>query len=143
MADWISLESSVFDDSIRSISCDTRDFGCIMGYDLEDTPYLDLDKVKKYPDFFYTIQEVEAILKDLYERSCGPGEWRMLTFKDNGSYISTGNWNLQYIRIYKTKFGYVMCDASKRMVRKGFWDQQIDKEYLAHHDITKDRPTKQ
>lgn len=133
MRDWTEIQDTVFDDTIEKLACDTRDFCCI-SYPYEpDEKKIDLSKIKKYPDFFYTIEEVKAVLEDLYQRSEGANSWRMLTFKDNGTFISTGNWNLKYIRVYKTPMGYVMSDDKQRCVRKAFWKQEIEEKYLAAH----------
>jgi hypothetical protein len=100
MDEWLELQDVVFEDTIQKLVVDTRDFCCIRTeYEADEKP-VDLSVIKKYPDMFYTIEEVKGVLEDLYKRADGDkGDWRMLSFKDSGRFISTSNWNLKYVRI--------------------------------------------
>lgn len=121
---WKSIHDFEFIDH-QQIHVDTRDFG-LTSLDVDFK--FDISSIKKYPDrFFFTIDEVKSVVFDLYNRSGGESEWRCLWLKN--SKISD-NWNLKYIRVYKTKLGYVICGNNNIAIRKDDLKSEIDQKIL-------------
>ena len=127
MDNWIKHTDVNYDDnSLKQIHVDTRDFHClIMNEDHEEK--VDLEDLKRFDnDYFYTPSEVKNIVQYLFDKSGGKGKWRMLCFKS----LSCG-WELKYIRFYKTKYGFIVCNRHGRFKDKMFWTSQIEENYLS------------
>lgn len=130
---WIALEEVDFNDTLLYLSCDTRDFYCSSNYEGGPTK-IDLSKLKKYPDFFFTIEEVKLTLTDLYTRSGGQGDWRMLAFKDTSK--DRSSWDWKYIRVFKTVYGYLIGTSRNKdhqFYRKGFFKGDLDDVSVLNH----------
>jgi hypothetical protein len=82
--------------------------------------------------FFFTSDEVIEILNRLYTESGGEYKWRMLTLKDDGAKYSKG-WQLKYIRIYKIKDKWIMCNAYNYALKREVFECEVDKEYTNEH----------
>lgn len=125
MGDWIHYSQIDFDHKEYNVfSIDTRDFYAAYNF-IEN--HEGMEKVKKYPDFFHTKEEVTELLDRLYSESGGEGKWRMLSISVNDS------WNLKYIRIYRTDLGFLVCDSYSKALRKTYLSQSVNKEYLSKH----------
>lgn len=112
------------DEKFTIFNVDTRDFH--VGYN--NAIHKNLNTLKKYNhDFFHTEQEVKDFLDRLYTESGGKGEWRMLNLE------TIKNWRLKYIRIYRTEFGFIVCDSYSYALRKNILSEKIDQEHLNHH----------
>jgi len=90
--------------------------------------------LRNYPDrFFHTIESVKSVFEDLYTRSGGSAEWRYLALKGEGE-KSSENWNLKYIRVYKTQMGFVICGNDNKALSKSVLNSEMEsKEILNTH----------
>ncbi len=123
MDNWIKHTEVEYDnESVKQIHVDTRDFHClVMMKDHEEE--VDLEKLKKFDnDYFYTPSEVKNIIQYLFDKSGGERKYRMLCFKT----LSCG-WELKYIRFYKTKYGFIVCNRNGKFKDKMFWTSEIDR----------------
>ncbi len=125
MKDWIPYnEVNWLDPENNVFSTDTRDF-CISSCFIEK--HDDFDTIKKYPHFFHTEEEVKSLMDRFFTESKGKGEWRMFS-------LGAGqNWNMKYIRIWRTELGFVVCDTYNKALKKDFLEQKVNQEYLSHH----------
>lgn len=129
MDNWIKHTEVDYDNvSVNQIHVDIRDFHCIVMTKEHDEkiPFYELRKSDN--DYFYTPNEVKNIIQYLFDKSSSEGKWRMLCFKT----LSCGL-DLQYIRFYKTKYGFVSCTRNRKFKNKIFWTTEIDVEYLEKH----------
>jgi hypothetical protein len=118
-ADWIPYQELDFLDPENNVfNIDTRDFHA--GYRFENNRH-DIDTIKKYPDFFHTKEEIIELLNRYFIESGGECEWRMFSLD--------GNWNLKYIRIWRTELGFIVCDYRNKALRKSYLNQEVYKEY--------------
>lgn len=85
------------------------------------------DVIKKYPHFFHTEEEIKALLERFYTESGGKGEWRFFSLE------GIENWNMKYIRIWRTELGFIVCDSYNRAYRKSELDREVSKTHLDHH----------
>lgn len=127
MVDWTTFKQTKFPETLSQIHVDTRDFAITTS----DIPFkFDISKIKNYPDrFFHTLESVKTILGDLYNRSGGESEWRCLWFLNEGEKFSQ-NWNLKYLRVYKTEMGFVICGNDNKALPKDIFNSNISKEIL-------------
>lgn len=115
-------------EDVLHYNVDTRDFHC--GWSMEKYDLPPIDKILKYKErFFFTPEEVVAVLDRIYEESGGKGSWRMLDLK--ADYCR--NWDMKYIRIHRFPEGLVMCNRHNRYLNKDTMNAPVDKEYLSHH----------
>lgn len=130
MNDWIPFQQVNFDE-IAVCHIDTRDFHCNTLTEHSDK-IPSIHKLKNYPErFFFTKEEVIETVNDLFVRSGGKGQWRMLALIGNRDTIS---WEMKYLRIYKTEYGFIICNRdSSKAFKKDELKLPIDKEHLVHH----------
>ena len=122
--EWIPYSKIDFNDFQNNVfSIDTRDF--FAGYRYEPNPHKDLSKLKKCPDFFFTDKEVMTLLDRYYKESGGEGRWRMFSLKNLPS-----NWDFKYIRIWRTDFGFIICDRHNRAYKKGVLENSVNTKHL-------------
>jgi hypothetical protein len=43
------------------------------------------------------------------------------------------NWNLKYLRIYRTDRGFVVCNSEQTALNKTLLDNPVDQRYLHKH----------
>ena len=128
--EWVFFEDIEWDCSNNNkFNVDTRDFR--VGYYFDAEPHKDFDTLKKYPDFFYTEEELKTGLNRLYVESGGKGEWRMLSLVSNDARVL--NWRLKYIRIWRTYLGFIICNSENVAIRKNLLAKEVNQEYLHHH----------
>jgi hypothetical protein len=108
---------------------DTRDFHC--GYLFDSKPHDDYAKLSTKAEFFHTKEELVSLIERLYVESGGEGEWRMLDLVVNDDRLT--NWNLKYLRIYRTDRGFVVCNSKQKSLNKTLLDNPVDQRYLNHH----------
>ena len=113
----------------NQFNVDTRDFH--VGYHFEKNPHKDMDTLKNYPDFWHTEIELKATIERLFNESGGKGEWRMLSLICNSERVR--NWNLKYLRIWRTDIGFLICNSDKVALRKAMLVCDVDQEHLGHH----------
>lgn len=125
MEHWDDLDKIDFsDESIKQYHIDTRDFHCATSK--EEKKDLNLQKVVLYVGrFFFTSLEVRELLDKLYAESGGKLTWRYLSIKECGE-----NWNLKYLRIYRTEHGLVVCNKDSVILRKDHLTGKIDNSLL-------------
>lgn len=112
------------DEKFNFFSIDTRDFHC--GYN--NAVHKNLSTLKNtITIFFHTEQEVKDLLNRLFKESGGDGEWRMIDLQ------TVKNWRLKYIRIYRTEFGFLVCDSYSYALRKSILAEKVDQEHLNFH----------
>lgn len=130
--DWKPLKEVNFaDEGIKQYHIDTRDFCCVTSdkhYDDShaDIPGPDLDKLlkPKYRGrFFYTNEEVLALITRLYNESGGEKKMRVLCLEGDDS------WNLKYIRLYRLKWGLIVCNSYNRAMSKDTMSKPVKKPY--------------
>lgn len=109
--DWNCPNNNVF-------WIDTRDFCC--GYDFRDIPHEDFDKLKKYPHFFLTHEELVQLIERYFTESGGEQEWRFFNLE------GIDNWNMKYIRIARTELGYIVCNSNWTALRKDILDKKVE-----------------
>lgn len=134
MDKWIPYQQLPWNDmSIPSYHIDTRDFKGIAGEPPEHV--IDLHKTRKYPhNYFYTVEEIVKLL-DRYSNESGglDVKWRMFSLTGTARF-RTSNWQLKYIRIYRTIMGFVVYDSqSKFLYPKDMLNEPIEQEYLNSH----------
>lgn len=115
---WVDIDSVVFDDKIIAMRVDTRDFHIITNNHQKTVNNLDrlIQLNSNNTDkCIFTIEEIEKYLKDLYKKSGGKSEWRYLSFIGKGKNVSQ-NWNLKYLSIYKTIYGYLIYNQDESRV---------------------------
>jgi hypothetical protein len=123
--DWIPYqELDWLDEKFNVFSIDTRDFHA--GYRFVER-HDDFDTIKKYPDFFHTVDEVISLIDRYFIESGKEGKWRMFSLGGGQ------NWNMKYIRIWRTELGFVICNSYNKALRKEFLEQKVNQEYLSKH----------
>ncbi len=122
-SEWIFYKELEFNDSENNVfSIDTRDFHC--GYRLEEKPHTDLKILKNYPYFFHTEQEVKDLLDRYYKESGGKSEWRFFNL------IGIDNWNMKYIRIWRSELGFIVCNSKNRALNKDILSRPVEQKHL-------------
>ncbi len=120
LIDWNCTKNNRF-------NIDTRDFSC--GYYYEETPHKDIETLLKYKDrFFFSLDELKDIINKLYIESGGEKHWRFLSFKSVDKKYD--NWNLKYLRIYRTDYGFIICNNIYTALNKDLFKLEINKELL-------------
>jgi len=107
---------------------DTRDFHC--GYNFKKELHIDYPTVSKYVKFFYSEEELKKEIERLYNESGGKGEWRMLELISNDGRVK--NWNLKYLRIWRTEKGFLVCNSDNKAIPKDILSCAVNQEYLCH-----------
>jgi hypothetical protein len=99
--------------NFTKFNIDTRDFH--VGYN--DKTHPDVEKLKKYKhdDFFVLENELIDLIERYYEESGGDIKWRFFMLEHE----SINNWSLKYIRIFRTEYGFLVCDSNDRAIRRG------------------------
>jgi hypothetical protein len=108
---------------------DTRDFHC--GYRWDDSEHPNIGKLLKYPDFFHSKDELVTLIERLFVESGGDGEWRLLELEATDERVR--NWNLKYLRIFRTELGFIVCNSDNVAIPKRILASEINKEHLCHH----------
>ena len=114
------------DEKIKSYYIDTRDFHCITSEN-PNIPTFDIEK-KYLSEFIHSPEEVKTLLDRLFTESCGEKEWRMLDLKSSNPHVR--NWQLKYIRIYRTIHGLIVSNKDSYALRKVILSADVDQEYL-------------
>lgn len=120
--DWNDPKFNIF-------NVDARDFHC--GYLFQDKPHEDWSKLKKCPDFFHTVDQLKELIERLFSESGGEAEWRMMDLDYNDPRVK--NWNLKYLRIYRTELGFMVCNSSHTAISKRILSAPVDQKYLHTH----------
>ena len=121
-AEWVPFQSLEWNDpKFNKFNIDTRDFHA--GYQFEK-PHPDMDKLKNYPDFFHTEQEIKDLLNRYFTDSGGSDvKWRFFCLE------GLNNWGMKYIRIWRTELGFVVCNSDNRAMKKEVLSAKVVKEY--------------
>lgn len=128
--EWVFFEQIEWSDKDNNrFNVDTRDFH--VGYNFTKDQHKDWNTIKDYDHFFFTEEELKKLITRLYTESGGKGKWRMITLISNDARVL--NWNLKYLRIWRTEKGFIVCNAQNAAVPKNILSCKIDLEYLAHH----------
>lgn len=118
------------DEKIKQYHVDTRDFHCATNKEVDVK--VDFAKIKKYPErFFHTPVEVMNTLTRLYNESGGKMDWRFLTLDSKDGH--SDNWNMKYIRIFRTELGLVVCNNKHYALSKEVLKCKVNQEYLSTH----------
>ncbi len=130
--EWIFFEHIDFNDAdINQFNVDTRDFH--VGYTVESNlDKIDYNKISKYNHFFHTGDEVKETLRRLFNESGGAVSWRYLAFTGDGARVSNG-WELKYLRIVRSKKGWIICNNQFYALSKSVLESKINKEALSAH----------
>jgi hypothetical protein len=131
---WIPYKEINFaDETIHQYHVDTRDFGCLTKTDFYpdnvdekqgERPFPDIHTLLKYRGrFFYTAEDVVTLLDRLFTESGGEKKWRNLVLEGDNS------WRLKYIRIYRTKWGLIICNSDNRAMNKAAMSKPVKKPY--------------
>lgn len=123
MNEWVYIDKFDFSKDYPYIHCDTRDFHVI---GTEGAKFIECP----YKDNVYTKEEVKEVLKQLEEFSGGKGEWRFITWRENGTH--PGWW--KYIRFKKIDdnkyLGYSEEGGYLYPFKKSMKPNLISKEHL-------------
>jgi hypothetical protein len=125
--EWIPYQELDFDDEKFNVfSIDTRDFHA--GYTFKKEPHPSIETLIKYKKrFFNTKEDVISYLNRIYDESGGKAKWRsIITAKHS-------NWQLKYIRIWRTDHGFLICDDRNQALRKEDLIEPINQEFLHTH----------
>ena len=127
---WILFKNIDFEnESILQYHIDTRDFNCSISKE-ESTVFSVFNSLEKYPKrYAYSSLELMELLTRFYEKSGGSKSWRFLSLDGEGKNYS-GGWQLKYIRIYRTKYGLVVCNRDSYCLRKLILNSKVSLEYL-------------
>lgn len=134
--DWVPYNEVNWDDlQYTAFHVDTRDF-CCSANDFKPTINFVKKKAERNPEnWFFTKKQIIELLDRYFKESGGPGEWRMFNLTGEGAKVA-GNWELKYIRIYRTKYGFVVYDDK----RKSLYSKKVlnspvnsNKETLNHY----------
>lgn len=134
MSEWIFFREVDFDDeTILKFNIDTRDFCCgMMRSEDEITPLEEFALLLKKPDeYIHSKEELLETLNRLFEESGGEGEWRCLIL-DSSNHKGSDNWGLKYLRIFRYKHGFVVCNSENYALRKDFLGCPVNQELLNH-----------
>jgi len=125
MGKWKFFKEINFNDKLVTIfHIDTRDFHCYPQYDV-DTSGLNISKISKYPyRFFHSKEEIVELLNRYFEDSGGNKKWRMFTLMGKGKEHSD-NWQLKYLRIHQTEYGFVICDKDNKALNKDILEYSV------------------
>lgn len=122
---WIPFKEIDWEDPKNNFFViDTRDFHA--GYHLEKN-HPDYGTLKKYPDFFHTVEEVKTLITRYYETSGGKAEWRMFSLE------GMDNWDMKYIRIWRSDLGFLVCNSKNRAFKKDDLLVPVNQEHLHTH----------
>lgn len=120
--DWIFFKEVNFaDNQILQYHIDTRDFHCLANTEKSDK-LPQVNKLAKYPErFFYSAEEVAAMLDRYYTESGGEMDWRFFHL------IGIDYW-LKYIRIYRVDQGLIVCNNDNRALKKELTNSEVGKD---------------
>lgn len=126
---WLPLDNFETEDlnDFLVFNVNTRDFQCYLRKGNGE----ELDRDEIFCKNFQTIKEEEILpfIKELFLKSGGKGEWRMLSFK-NIEGISN-KW-IKYIRFYNiNKTIYVGCNNCDFFPYKQIKNTKINEDYLS------------
>jgi len=128
--EWVFFKQIDFDcPHNNKFNVDTRDFHC--GYYFTEEKHPDYNTLIKYNDFFFTKEELESELERLFVESGGEGKWRFLSLNNTDGRVL--NWNLKYIRIWRTEKGFIVCNNDDVAIRKNILSSSVNQEYLYKH----------
>jgi len=128
--EWVFFQDIDWNcDKNNRFNVDTRDFH--VGYNFNDEIHKDWATIIKYNNFFFTEIELKNLLNRLYEESGGKGKWRMMDLVGNDNRVK--NWNLKYLRIFRTEKGFLVCNSDYQALSKSLLESKINQEYLHHH----------
>jgi hypothetical protein len=124
--EWVPFQEIDWNDpNFNHFNVDTRDFHC--GYRFEPKSHKDLSVLVKYPEFFYTEEELKETIQRLFNESGGKAKWRMLTVK------GYENWQLKYLRIWRTDLGFIICNCEHYALKKSVLQLPVIQEHLGTH----------
>ena len=127
--EWVFFEDIEWNDIENNrFNIDTRDFHC--GYFLKDEEHPDWKKIRNYEHFFFTQKELEQLIERLYNESGGKGKWRSISLVSHDEKVL--NWNLKYIRIWRTDKGFIVCNSDNKACSKKTLSAKVNQEYLCH-----------
>ena len=134
MGHWMPYKELDWDNpEFKAFHIDTRDFN---GLGNDHNPTINFVKKKarhKPENYFFTKEQIIELLDRYYTESGGPGEWRMFCLEGEGA-ERAGNWQLKYIRIYRTKYGFVVYDDKQKFLfPKRHLNCAVAQEHLNHH----------
>lgn len=125
------FEVDFTDESITHYSIDTRDFHTHVSSDAVEVP--SANKLKKDPSkYYHTIEELKALIHRLFTESGGAVEWRFLSLEGDATH-QTSNWQLKYIRIYRTPHGFLVCNNDKFIMGKSMLAEPVKQRHLNAH----------
>jgi hypothetical protein len=121
--DWIFFKEIDFaDTSIMQYHIDTRDFH-VNTMTEKTTKEINIDKLLEYPErFFYTAEEIMALLERYFNDSGGKKDWRFFFLEVAGKH-----W-LKYIRIHRFEQGLIFCDGDHHALNKQTTSSKVGKD---------------
>lgn len=126
---WIFFKNVDFDNkSILQYHIDTRDFHCSVDKE-ESTSFSMFNLLEKHPErYVYSPSELTELMTRFYKESGGSKSWRFFSLDGEGKNYS-GGWQLKYIRIYRTKYGLIVCNKDSYCLRKEILNSKVAVEY--------------
>ena len=127
--EWVFFQSIDWNDpKFNKFNIDTRDFH--VGYNKQEENHPDYNTLIKYDRFLYTLDELSNIINRLFKESGGKGNWRMLSLESEDDRVT--NWNLKYIRIWRSPSGFIICNQLDKAISKELINLPVKQEYLNH-----------
>lgn len=130
-AEWCFFRNIDWEDELNNkFWIDTRDFCC--GYKFDSEPHKNFVKIlndkRKHSKYFFTKDELVELFERYYSESGGESEWRCFNLKHTSKRVT--NWEMKYIRIMRTDFGYIVCNSEWIPIKKDVLASEVDKEFL-------------
>lgn len=124
---WIFFRDVNFaDTNIMQYHVDTRDFHVSRNtekYPSNGKYKIDIyNALKNHEMFFYTAEEVVALLDRYFNDSGGSKEWRFFFLEYEKNY-----W-LKYIRIHRFEQGLIICDSEHHPLNKEITNSKVGKD---------------
>lgn len=128
--DWVYFEQIDWNcPGNNRFNIDTRDFHTWCFFSEEQHP--DFYTLNKYRNrFFHSEEELKEVITRLYNESGGKGEWRCLILTSEDRRVT--DWNLKYIRIWRTEKGFILCNSENEALTKDLLKCKVNLKFLAH-----------
>lgn len=127
--EWMKFTEIEWNDpKFNKFNLDTRDFH--VGYTWKEELHPDMSTLRSYPHFFFTEEEMKKELARIFEQSGGEGEWRMIDLESSDERVR--NWNLKYLRIWRTDLGFIICNQDEKALTKELIQKPINQQLLMH-----------
>jgi hypothetical protein len=106
---------------------DTRDFHCIAN-EKRSEKAVNRERIKQLTgNYFFTQQEVIDLIDRYFKESGEVRKWRLLMLSGEGKKYTVG-WELKYLRIQRTKRGFLICNSRFKPLSKEILNNPVQKD---------------